>query len=446
VGPPARRQGRAVTFNDKGFSKFLRELMDNLTHTLIGLIAGESVAHSTRTREPGLAPEVRRGLFVATAAIGGNLPDLDLIYSYRGVPHDTQAKLSYVLQHRGYTHTVLGCLVLAALLYAGAELWLRYRHLAVTRRDRLELAGMCIFGTFLHLGMDFLNSYGVHPFWPVENGWFYGDSVFIVEPLYWAAAAPLIFVTRSTVVRVVIALALLAVPVLSVVTNLIPTGSCVGFLLVTALLLVIGWRASARTAAVASAVTLLACTGTFIAGGQLAARSIDAGAAAEFRNDHIVDHVLSPGPLDPLCWNVLLLETNGDHYVVRRAVVSSTPVLLSANQCPPSVNQPRLNQPTAVPMTPVAAPESRAIHWLGEFSMSRTVLAQIVAGNCDAAAFMRFARAPFVAELERKWVIGDLRFPGGRGGGMANIDLHPDSPGPCPRTPPWTPPREALLH
>ena len=442
MGPPARRQGGAVTFNDKGFLKFLRELMDNLTHTLIGLIAGESVAHTTsRALNPGLAPEKRRGLFVAIAAIGGNLPDLDLIYSYRGVPHDTQAKLSYVLQHRGYTHTVLGCLVLAALLYAGAELWLRYRHLAVTRRDRLELVGMCIFATFLHLGMDFLNSYGVHPFWPVENGWFYGDSVFIVEPLYWAAAAPLIFVTRSTVVRVVIALALLAVPVLSVVTDLIPTGSCVGFLLVTALLLVIGWRASARTAAIASAVTMLACTATFIAGGQLAARSIDAIAAADFRSDRIIDHVLSPGPLDPLCWNVLLLETNGDHYVVRRAVVSSTPVLLSANQCPLS-----LSQPTTAPMTPVAAPESTAIHWLGEFAMSRTELAQIVAGDCDAAALMRFARAPFAAEVERKWVIGDLRFPGGRRGGMADIELRPDSPGPCPRPPPWTPPREALLH
>ncbi len=415
--------------------------MDNLTHTLIGLIAGESVAHTSSARKPGLAPEVRRGLFVAIAAIGGNLPDLDLIYSYRGVPHDTQAKLSYVLQHRGYTHTVLGCLILAALLYAGAELWLRHRHLDLTRRDRLELAGMCIFGTFLHLGMDFLNSYGVHPFWPVENGWFYGDSVFIVEPLYWAATAPLLFVTRSTGVRVVIALALLAVPVLSVVTNLIPTASCVGFLLVTAVLLIIGWRAAARTAALASAIAMLACTATFIAGGQLAARSVDAIAAADFRSDRIIDHVLSPGPLDPLCWSVLLLETNGDHYVVRRAVVSSTPALLSANRCPLS-----LGQPTTVPMTAVVAPESAAIHWLGEFAMSRTELAQIVAGDCDAAALMRFARAPFVAELERKRIIGDLRFPGGRGGGMANIELRPDSPGPCPRTPPWTPPREALLH
>ena len=183
--------------------------MDNLTHTLIGLIAGESVGRATRAREPGLAPDVRRGLFVAVAAIRRQSSHLDLLYSYRGVPHDTQAKLSYLLEHRGYTHTVLGCLVLTLLLYAGAEGWLRYRRLAVTRRDRFELLGMSMFGTFLHLGMDFLNSYGIHPFWPLDNRWFYGDSIFIVEPLYWAAAAPLIFTVRSKVVRVVVGLALL---------------------------------------------------------------------------------------------------------------------------------------------------------------------------------------------------------------------------------------------
>ena len=415
--------------------------MDNLTHTLIGLIAGESVARTTRAREPGLAPDTRRGLFVALAAIGGNLPDLDLLYSYRGVPHDSQAKLSYVLQHRGYTHTVLGCLILTLLLYAGAELWLRYRRLALTRRDRLELAGMSMFGTFLHLGMDFLNSYGVHPFWPVKNGWFYGDSVFIVEPLYWAATAPLIFVVRSPVVRWGLALVLLAIPILSVVSNLVPTGPCVGVVILTAVLVVIGWRGSPRTAAIASAVALLGVTATFIAGGQLAARDIDAVAAADFRNDRIIDHVLSPGPMNPLCWTVLLLETNGDRYVIRRGMLSVASALIPASRCPTMSG----TQATTVPLAVVGAPDSAGIQWLGEFAMSRTVLAQVVAGNCDAAALMRFARAPFLTS-EPDWVMGDLRFPGGRGGGLADIDLKPGSPSPCPPTPPWTPPRAGLLH
>ena len=78
--------------------------------------------------------------------------------------------------------------------------------------------------------------------------------------------------------------------------------------------------------------------------------------------------------------------------------------------------------------------------------MSKTHLAQIVAGDCNAAALMQFARAPFVAERGRQWVIGDLRFAGQRGGGMADIDLEPDAPGPCTERTPWTPPRAELLQ
>ena len=415
--------------------------MDNLTHTLIGLIAGESVAHSTPAREPGLTPDVRRGLFVVLAAVGGNLPDLDLLYSYRGVSHDTQAKLSYVLQHRGYTHTVLGCLALTVLLYAGAELWLRYRRLAVTRRDRLELAGMSMFGTFLHLGMDFLNSYGVHPFWPVENAWFYGDSVFIVEPLYWAAAAPLIFVTRSWVVRTIIVLALLAGLILSVVSNLVPMLPCVGFIVLTLALLVIGVSCSARTAAIVSAAAMLSVTAGFIVAGQLAAHRVAALAAADFPADRMVDHVLSPGPLNPLCWDVLLLETHGDRYTIRRGVLSEAPALIPATRCRTIPG----DRPMA-PLTKVSTPESAGMHWIGEFEMSKALLVQLVAGHCNAAALIQFARAPFAAQLEREWVIGDLRFPGGPAGGMADIDIGPASAGPCPRTAPWTPPRADLLH
>jgi inner membrane protein len=98
------------------------------------------------------------------------------------------------------------------------------------------------------------------------------------------------------------------------------------------------------------------------------------------------------------------------------------------------------------PLTKVSAPESAGVHWIGEFEMSKTLLAQLVAGHCNAAALMQFARAPFAAELEREWVIGDLRFPGGRGSGMADIDLRPGSPGPCVKTVPWTPPRADLLQ
>jgi inner membrane protein len=416
--------------------------MDNLTHTLIGVIAGESVAQGTRARAPGLPSDVRRGLFVVLAAVGGNLPDLDLVYSYHGVPHETRAKLSYVLQHRGYTHTLLGCSLLALALYAAAEWWLRRKRLAPTVRDRLELAGMSFFATFLHLGMDFLNSYGVHPFWPVANDWHYGDSVFIVEPLYWAAAAPLVFAAGSWAARLLVACALAAGLYVGLMFPLVPTLPYIGFILLTLLLLAVGSRASARTAAITSAVAMLTVTATFVVSGQLAARTVRTLAATDFPGGQVIDHVLSPGPMNPLCWDVLLLVTGGDRYVVRHGVLSNAPAMLPVSKCRTLSG----DRATTVPLRKVAAPENAAVHWFGELEMSRTQLVQLVEGHCDAAALMQFARAPFAAQFGRDWVIGDLRFDTGRGSGMANIPVGPPANGPCQPAAPWVPPVADLLQ
>ena len=146
--------------------------------------------------------------------------------------------------------------------------------------------------------------------------------------------------------------------------------------------------------------------------------------------------------MNPLCWDVLLLETHGDRYSVRHGVLSNAPTLIPASRCPTILG----NWPATASFARVAAPESAGIHWLGEFEMSKTDLAQIVRGNCSAAALMQFARVPFEALLGSRWILGDLRFERQGAGGMADIDLRPDAPGPCLRRPPWTPPRAELLQ
>src|SRR3954447_5228673 len=110
--------------------------MENLTHSLIGIVAGDTVARSTSAATGGLTADTRRAFLVTIGVIGGNLPDCDLIWSYGGVTRD---KLMYLLQHRGYTHTILGCIVLALLLYAGTELVARLRRLTLSRADRVAL-------------------------------------------------------------------------------------------------------------------------------------------------------------------------------------------------------------------------------------------------------------------------------------------------------------------
>ncbi len=413
--------------------------MDNLTHTLIGLIAGESIARSTQAKRPGLADDVRRKLFVALAVIGGNLPDLDLVYSYRAFPRN---KLAYLLQHRGYTHTVLGCLVLALLVYAGAEWWMRWKRLAPTGQDRCGLAAMAVFGTLLHLMMDALNSYGVHPFWPARNRWLYGDSVFIIEPLFWMAAAPLFFVAQSALARWFVGSALLAALAVGTVSHLSQPAWYIGFALLTIGLLMVGKRGSARVAARTSAGITVFVAAAFIFAGRTAAHRIEAIAAASFPEDVLIDHVLTPMPTNPLCWDVLLLETQADLYTVRHGVLSDAPMLIAAADCRVTGGDQR---PTA-PMRRVPAPDSMAMRWLGEFAMSRTLLATLVANHCDAAALMQFARAPFATQIGRRWVMGDLRFDREPQLGIAEIVIGSAPSDRCPTSVPWIPPREDLLE
>ncbi len=105
--------------------------------------------------------------------------------------------------------------------------------------------------------------------------------------------------------------------------------------------------------------------------------------------------------MNPLCWDVLLLETHGDRYAMRHGRLSNAPALIPADRCPSM----SVDGHTTAPLTRVAALESAEIHWSGEFSMSKQRLGELVAMHCDAAALMRFARAPFATELDHRWVM-----------------------------------------
>src|SRR5262245_65865261 len=96
--------------------------MDNITHTLIGVLVGETAAAATPASTGRVPAATRRSLFVALMAVGSNLPDLDFLHSTI-----TGNKLDYLLHHRGYTHTVLGGIAIAVLMLLAAELWLRAR-------------------------------------------------------------------------------------------------------------------------------------------------------------------------------------------------------------------------------------------------------------------------------------------------------------------------------
>src|SRR6185503_6633997 len=54
---------------------------------------------------------------------------------------------------------------------------------APARAGTLLLLGYL--GVLSHVGMDWLNNYGVRLLMPFSGRWFYGDAVFIVDPWMW---------------------------------------------------------------------------------------------------------------------------------------------------------------------------------------------------------------------------------------------------------------------
>jgi inner membrane protein len=409
--------------------------MDNITHTLIGALVGETVARTTPGDPHGLSNEVRRNLLVTTSAIGSNLPDVDVFYSFIG------GKINYLLQHRGHSHTIIGALLLAVAAFAIARWVLARRGHAPSSKDLLWLASVLTITPLLHIGMDFTNNYGVHPFWPLSNRWFYGDAVFIAEPLLWAACAPLVFTFRSKLARMIVA-AVLAIGVgLALFTGLVPRLPAIALIVIIAAMLLLGWRTKQHVALLGGIAVWIAVTATFAVSSQLAAHRVEAFAASLFPGARLMDHVLTPMPANPLCWEVMLVQTQDDAVVARRTMLALAPSLIPADGCLSR----SLNLPSSAPLQRVQKDDTAELHWYGEIATDLDQLRNRVSTDCEAAAAMRFIRVPWLAMVGQATVLGDLRYDREQSLGFAEVELQSPPPT-CPRwVPPWIPPRADLL-
>jgi inner membrane protein len=146
--------------------------VDNLTHSLVGMALAELV-------QPAAATARQRRVLMTAGIVSANLPDIDLAYTWITPP-----PLGYLLHHRGYTHTVAGLAVLGLLLPLLFRLWPAARELT----GRTTLHGLIAINLVGHVSLDALNSYGVHPLYPFDASWYYGDAIFIFEPLVWLVA------------------------------------------------------------------------------------------------------------------------------------------------------------------------------------------------------------------------------------------------------------------
>jgi inner membrane protein len=139
--------------------------MDNVCHTLVGLAVARTGLHRT-TR-----------LATATAALGANLPDIDVLVFLTGAPS--------VAFRRGITHGVPAQILLPIAL-AAIMWWFARRSPRPGPPAHFGwLLALSYIGVLTHVFLDFLNTYGIRLLSPISQQWFYGDAVFIVDVWLW---------------------------------------------------------------------------------------------------------------------------------------------------------------------------------------------------------------------------------------------------------------------
>ncbi len=280
--------------------------MDNATHTLVGLL----VAKAGLER---LSPYA-----TATCLLAANAPDVDVVTRLGGPWFALQ-------HHRGITHSIIGVLALSLLLplifFYIERLSARLRHTHTRIRLRgLMLAALLACAT--HPLLDWLNSYGVRPFLPWTERWYYGDILFIFDPWLWLTLGATAFLlTARTRRRVALwgALALVLPAALLYLTlragQALPVGALALWLGGVAL---VSWARHARLAEhcggarlAQAALMLVVCycgALAFVHAYVVTKARARATAVARQHNETLLRLVAMPTLADPTTW-VIVAET-----------------------------------------------------------------------------------------------------------------------------------------
>ncbi|MEP6917061.1 MAG: metal-dependent hydrolase, partial [Acidobacteriota bacterium] len=351
--------------------------LDNITHSLIGAAIGELV-------QPAGATAVERRTYLGTAVLAAILPDLDLLYT--GI---TPAPLGYLLHHRGHTHTVAGLFALGILTMLLCWSVPAVRRLA--RADRRTLWAVVWINLIGHVGMDALNSYGVHPFYPFDSRWYFGDAVFIFEPLLWGVlgAAAMINTVRRRVRQLIgalIATLFVVVGALGVVPLLALTGIGGASVLLTTATRNRPGRVRSAVALAASAVFIVTMLGL-----SRVARAAVLAAVAPDRRGLVADIILTPDPGVPACWTALVVENDegAGEFVLRRATLSIFPSI----QLPGSCRSRRFMRAGASD-----ALSTRSSAWSDAIRQPLASLRDLNDRGCWVRAWLQFGRAPVLGD------------------------------------------------
>ena len=393
--------------------------MDNLTHSLIGVVLGSAALGQKNASKKAV---------VLTAIIGSNFPDIDIVLR----PMLSHLSFGYLLHHRGYTHTFLAALplgILAAVL--GSKL------AREPRRPSGALLLLGVLSVLLHIGADFCNNYGVHPLTPFSNRWFYGDSIFIVEPLLFLVLLPFAYFTAvsNRLKKVILGLEIGLLAVVLGQAGLAGGGSASLILAEVswaAFWFFITWKFRNAFFPVMGIGLVVASFGwNSIKIKENLRQSMEA-LSAEVRVQKIAT---TPSPGNPFCWGVMVLSLEGQDYVARSGVVSLWPSLFNPSNCYLARKHSSLESAISMP-----SPVLRMV-WNQEFRRPKAEFTDLREKNCVFRAFLKFARMPVWYAEEGKSYAEDFRYYGQVRRGFSRVDLSQE----CDeRLPDWEPPTSGI--
>jgi len=380
--------------------------MDNVTHSLIGVLLARAALPYVGSL---------RGA-VWAAVLASNAPDLDLVLNL----FFEDARLGYLVHHRGHTHTLIAAIGLAA----GAAAIGKWRDRAARTGP---LVGLAVVAALLHIGADAWNNYGVHPFWPLESSWYYGDFVFILEPLLWLALMPVAIGLAGPRGRW--ALGALGLVMAGVTGYGLGAATGAGWALLTTALSALQVRkVSVALPATLAGSALLA----FGAGTRAAEVRLREAVATERPAETVMDVSLTPRAATPWCWQAIVLSRDTTTYHARTALVSLAPTLTAPSAC-----ELRRGNGRTAPLVPPDLPWAPDLVWRDRFEAPVGELAALAADSCRVDAFLRFGRAPFWKVEGNRTIVGDLRYDSEDGLGFAEIEVAPGDTRGCDNLPPW---------
>jgi inner membrane protein len=269
--------------------------MEPLTHTL----AGACLAESGLKR---LSP-----LAASTLIIAANIPDVD------GACYVHSANLAFAFR-RGLTHGVLAMAVLPVALTAAM---LAFDRLVSQRRQPqrarpkpLVLLALAILGVLSHPFLDWLNTYGVRLLMPFSDRWFYGDTLFIVDPWLWLILGGAVMLSWTAHTRGLVTAAVLGLgtTALMLLPPFVPEWSRAVWIAGLVIWAVARVRVGAARRPVVAAGALAAAAlyiGVMFTGSRIAERQV--GELARARGWNVQQAAAMPVPAEPLRRSVIVV-------------------------------------------------------------------------------------------------------------------------------------------